>query len=102
MRKLLAGRFVWDAKFPTEFQDTFMSFFTQERNDAVESLIVKNAIALFNSACCLNLRDFQWSDLTLVSLPNSFKHFALDSDELGVLLDCYKTLYPQEEMELSF
>lgn len=61
-----------------------MPFFTQERNDAVESLNVKNAIALFNSACCLNLGDFQWSDLTLVSLPKSFKHFALDSDELKV------------------
>ena len=93
-RNFLAGRFVWDAKFPTEFQDTFMPFFIQERNDAVESLIVINAIALFNSTCCLNLRDFQWSDLTLVSLPNSFKRFALDSDELGVLLDCCKTLHP--------
>ena len=79
-----------------------MPFFTQERNDVVESLNVKNAIALFNSACCLNLGDFQWSDLTLVSLPKSFKHFASDSDELRVLFDCYKTLYPQEEMELSF
>ena len=102
MRKLLAGRFVWDAKFPTEFQDTFMPFFTQERNDAAESLIVKNATALFYSACCLNLGDFQWSDLTLVNLPNSFKHFALDSDELSVLLECYKTLYPHEPVELCF
>ena len=39
--------------------------------------------------------------ITLVSLPNSFKHFALDPDELRVLFDCYKTLYPREEIELS-
>ena len=43
MRKLLTGRFVWDVKFPTEFRDNFMPFFSQERNDLYESLIVKNA-----------------------------------------------------------
>ena len=84
------------------FKDTFMPFFTQERNDAAESLIVKNATALYYRACCLNLGDFQWSDLTLFSLLNSFKHFALDSDELSVLLECYKTLYPHEPVELCF
>lgn len=88
MRKLLAGRFVWDATFPNKFQDTFLPFFSQERSNSVESLNVRNAIALFNSACCLDVEDCCWSDLTLVSLPNSFKHFALDSDELRVLLGC--------------
>ncbi|KAK2557393.1 hypothetical protein P5673_020509 [Acropora cervicornis] len=34
-----------------------------------------NAIKLLESASCLNLRDFPWSDLALVGLPNSFKHF---------------------------
>ena len=29
------------------------------------------------------------------------KHLALDSDELGVLLGCYKTLYPNEHIELA-
>ena len=65
-----------------------------------ENLVVKNATKLFNSAYCLSLGDFQWSDLTLVSLPNSFKHFALDPGELRVLFDCYKTLCPREEIEL--
>ena len=101
MRKLLTGWFVWDVKFPTEFRDNFMPFFSQERNDLYESLIVKNATHLFNSACCLTLGEFQWSDLTLVGLPNSFKHFALDADELKVLFECYRTLYPEEEIELS-
>ena len=72
-----------------------------ESHDLSENLVVENATKLFNSAYCLNLGDFQWSDLTLVSLPNSFKHFALDPDELRVLFDCYKTLYPGEEIELS-
>ena len=101
MRKLLAGRFVWDVKFPAEFQDNFMPFFAQERKDLSESLIVKNAIRLFNSACCLNLGDFQWSNLALVGLPNIFKHFVLDADELKLLLDCYKTLYPRKQTEIS-
>ena len=56
---------------------------------------------MFNSARCLNLGDFQWSDLTLVGLPNRFTHFVLDSDELRVLLDCYKTMYPREKIELT-
>lgn len=101
MRKLLAGRFVWDVKFPSEFQDNFMPFFAQERNDLSDNFIVRNATQLFNSACCLNLGDFQWSDLSLVGLPNRFKHFVLDSEELRVLLDCYKTMYPREEIELT-
>ena len=102
MRKLKAGRFVWDLKFPNEFQEHFLPFFAQNgSHDLSENLVVENATKLFNSAYCLSLGDFQWSGLTLVSLPNSFKHFALDPDELRVLFDCYKTLYPREEIELS-
>ena len=101
MRKLLVGRFVWDAKFPSEFQENFLPFFSQESHDLYENFVVNNATSLFNSAYCLNLGDFQWSDLTLVSLPSSFKHFALNSDELRLLFECYKALYPREEIELS-
>ena len=101
MRKLLAGRFVWDVKFPSEFQENFMPFFAQEKGDFSDHFIVSNATQLFNSARCLNLGDFQWSDLTLVGLPNRFKHFVLDSDELRVLIDCYKTMYPREKIELT-
>ena len=101
MRKLLAGRFVWDVQFPCDFQENFLPFFAQEGNGSPESFIVKTASELFNSACCLSLGAFQWSDLTLVSLPSSFKHFALDEDEVKVLLECYKALYPTEEIELT-
>ena len=101
MRKLLAGRFVWDVEFPSEFEENFLPFFAQKGKDLSESLIVQTATELFNTACCLNLGDFHWSDLTLVSLPNSFKHVVLDADEVKVLLECYKTLYPREEIELS-
>ena len=94
MRKLMSGRFVWDVKFPNEFQEHFLP------EMEFENLVVKNATKLFNSAYCLSLGDFQWSDLTLVSLPNSCKHFALDPGELRVLFDCYKTLCPREEIEL--
>ena len=90
-----------EVKFPSEFQENFLPFFSQECHDLSENLVVKNATKLFNSASCLNLGDFQWSDLTLVSLPNSFKHFALDPDELRLLFECYKALYPREEIELS-
>ena len=98
MPKLLAGRFVWDVKFPSEFQDNFMPFFSQEKSGLSESLIVSNATTLFKSATCSNLGGLQWSDLTLVSLPNSFKHFVLDDDDLRVLQECYKTLYSGAEL----
>lgn len=101
MRKLLAGQFVWDVKFPRKFQENFMPFFAREKGDFSDHLIVSNATQLFNSAHCLNLGDFQWSDLTLVGLPSRFKHFVLDSDELRVLNDCYKTMYPIEKIELT-
>ena len=101
IRKLLAGRFVWDVKFPSEFQEHFLPFFSQESHDLSENFGVNNATKLFNIAYYLNLRDFQWGDLTLVSPPNSFKHFALNPDELRLLFECYKALYPREEIELS-
>lgn len=101
MRKLLAGRFVWDVEFPSEFEENFLPFFAQKGNDLSESLIVQTATELLKSACCLNLGDFYWSDLTLVILPSLFKHLVLDADEVKVLFGCYKTLYPREEIELS-
>ena len=92
MRKLLAGRFVWDVEFPSEFEENFLPFFAQKGNDLSESLIVQTATELFKSACCLNLGDFHWSDLTLVSLPSSFKHLVLDAYEVKAFFECYKTL----------
>ena len=73
IRKLLAGRFVWDVKLPGEFPENFMPFFGQEKGDFSDHFIVSNATQLFNSARCLNLGDICWSDLTLVGLPNRFK-----------------------------
>ena len=86
--------------FHVNFGKTFCRFFSQEGSDSSESFIVRTATELFNSACCWNLGDFQWSDLTLVSLPSSFRHFVLDAEELKVLLECYQTLYTREEIEL--
>ena len=89
--KLLAGQFVWDVKFPSEFQENLLPFcFSQESHDLSKIFIMNNATELFNSAWCLNLGDFQLSDLTLLSLPSSFKHFALNPDELRLLFKCYK------------
>ena len=101
MRKLLAGRFIWDVEFPKEFHDTFIPFFAQERNDSAQSLIVKTAIKFHLSASCSNAMAFHWCDLGLVSIPNTFKHFALDADELNLLLACYKFLYPGYEIEIT-
>jgi len=53
MCKLLAGRFVWDVKFPCEFQEHFLPVFAQEGSDSSESFIVRTATELFKSACCL-------------------------------------------------
>ena len=101
MRKLLAGRFVWDVSFPADFQDNFMPFFNREGSSCGENFSLKTATQLFNSACCWHLKDFQLSDLTLVSLPSTYKHFILDSDELNLLFDCYKTLYPNKHAEFA-
>lgn len=87
--------------FHVNFRKTFLPFFAQEENDSSESFIVKTATELFNSACCLSLGDCQWSDLTLIKLPSLFKHFVLDADEIKLLLECYKALYPREEIELT-
>ena len=93
MRQLLAVKFVWMCHS--------CIFFAEEKADSSKHFIVSNATQLFNSARCLNLGEVLWSDLNLVGLPNRFKHFVLDSDELRVLLDCYKTMYPREKIELT-
>ena len=95
MTRFLSSRYivVYLIQEYTEFQDNFMPFFAQERKDLSESLIVKNATQLFNSACCLSLGDFQWNDLTLVGLPNTFKHFVLDADELKSARFSLKTYF---------
>ena len=38
---------------------------------------------------------------TVYSSSEVHKHFALDEDEVKVLLECYKALYPTEEIELT-
>ena len=78
-----------------------MPHFAQEKTDLFEGFIVKNATELFKCACCFNLEECRWSDLTLVNFSNSFKHFSLLDDELKLLLECYKALYPNKEIELS-
>ena len=74
-----------------------MPFFNKEGSSCGENFSLKTATQLFNSACCWDLKVFQWSDLTLVRLPSTYKHF--DSDELKLLLDCYKTLYPHKHVK---
>ena len=78
-----------------------MPHFAQEKTDLFEGFIVKNATELFKCACCFNLEECRWSDLTLVNFSNSFKHFSLLDDELKLLLECYKALYPNKEIKLS-
>ena len=57
MRKLKAGRFVWDVKFPNEFQEHFLPFFARyESHDLFEDLVVENVTKLFNSAYRLNFQ----------------------------------------------
>ena len=67
--------FFWDVKFPSKFQENSLRFFAQVKGYFSDHFIVSNATQLFNSARCLNLGHFQWSDFTLVGLPNRFKHF---------------------------
>lgn len=84
-------------KVQTEALDPFLSFSTQERKKTVEIFNVKNATTLFNSECCLDVGHFRWSDITLVSLPNSYKQFALHFCAQKVLRDCYKTMCPEQK-----
>ena len=81
MRKLLTVWFAWDVKFPSEFQEHFWPFFPKKV--MIYLKIQLGIMPPFNSVYCLNLGDFQLSDLTLVSFP-SFP------DELRLLFECYK------------
>jgi len=101
MRKLLAGRYVWNAEFPKEFSENFVQFFDEQRKTVIENFNALNATKLFNAATCYNLGEVNWSDLRYLILPNSYKLVAIDSDDLQLLLSCYKVIYPHSNIALS-
>lgn len=39
MRKLLAGRFVWEVKFPSDFQDNLCLFLTRREEIRLKALL---------------------------------------------------------------
>ena len=91
---------IWNSQANCKKIFFVLPFFAREKSGSSDNFSVSNTTQLFNSVRCLNLGDFQCSDLTVVGLPNRFKHFVFDSDELRVLPDYYKTIYPREKIEL--
>ena len=103
MRKLLVERFVWNVEFPQEFIDTYLPFFNQTRNGCgdVANFSAINAIQLLNSARVNRLEDIPWSHFSLVGFPTSYKHIALEKEEMHLLVGCYQALYPEEGISVA-
>ena len=103
MRKLLVERFVWNVEFPQEFQDTFLPFFNQTRNGCgdVANFSAINAIQLLKNSRVNRLEDIPWSHFSLVGFPTSYKHIALEEEEMHLLVGCYQALYPEEGISVA-
>jgi len=97
MRKLMTGRFVWNTTMPSEFQENFMPFFKQSSTFESSEFSAINALYFSKSACCHDLKEVTWNDLSLVNLPNSYQYMTLDVDDLNLLLECYRHLLPADD-----
>ena len=102
MRKLIVGRFIWNAEMPTcDFKNTFMPFFSYCGTDDNYEFSSSNAMYFSKSASCQDLKDIDWDDLSLVFLPKSFQYLNIDPDDLQLLLNCYKQLLPTETIAID-
>lgn len=82
MRKLLAGKYMWNVQFPEEFKSHFAPFFEEQRKSFVKQCNPLNAFKLFKSATCYNLQDIIWRNLEIVGLPISYKNEVIEADDL--------------------
>lgn len=101
MRKLIVGKFIWNIEMPSDFQDTFMPFFDHADADDNSEFSPIHAMHFSKSACCHDLSEIEWSDLSHVILPKSFQYMNLDVDDLHLLLECYKQLLPSEILTIN-
>lgn len=92
MRKFITSKFTWNSELPKQFHDTFIPFFKSTTDIDTE---FSDRIAVYFSTCSIhhNLTEVKWDDLQLVGLAKSFQYTILDSDDLNLLLDCYKQLH---------
>lgn len=98
MRKFLSEQFVSNVALPDEFSDTFSAFFQLQRSQINEHMPVGSS-HLLRMSTCSSLQAIDWSDISFISLPGSYKLMNLDSDDRQLLAKTYQAMYPNRHIE---
>ena len=98
MRKFLSEQFVSNVALPDEFSDTFSAFFQLQRSQINERMPVGSS-HLLRMSTCSNLEPIDWSDISFISVPGSYKLMNLDSDDRQLLAKTYQAMYPNRHIE---
>ena len=98
MRKLMVQRFLDSTKLPLHYQEDFLGLL--HSLDASESSITQSdSCTLSNMSTIIPVTHANWSDLSNIILPSSYKVRSLESDEQLSLWTVYKSLYTEQVIE---
>ena len=98
MRKLMVQRFLDNVKFPIEYQEDF--FVLMHNPLESENTTTKSVSQTLNvMSTTIPLTTVNWSDLSVVILPSSYKVRSLENVEQNSLFSVYKSLYPEQIIE---
>ena len=98
MRKLMVQRFLDNTKLPSHYQEDFLGLLHSP--DASDSSITQSdSCTLSNMSTIIPVTHANWSDLSNIILPSSYKVRSLESDEQLSLWTVYKSLYTEQVIE---
>ena len=105
MRRLILSRYFGQVSMPRDFQDEFASLCTPEINNTEQDEPANNewhTSFLFQRICTsIPLQNIDWKNSCLIKLPSFHKISAMDSDDLQLLMQVYKIMFPEKDIELA-
>lgn len=94
----MVQRFLDNTKLPSHYQEDFLGLLHSP--DASESSITQSdSCTLSNMSTIIPVTHANWSDLSNIILPSSYKVRSLESDEQLSLWTVYKSLYTEQVIE---
>ena len=101
IRKLMVQRFLDNTKLPSHYQEDFLGLLHSP--NASESCITQSdSCTLSNMSTIILVTLANWSDLSNIILPSSYKVRSLESDEQLSLWTVYKVLYTEQVIEKNY
>jgi hypothetical protein len=105
MRKLLTSRQIEEFNLPEQFNEEFTSLCFPVENEEIEQFndTTINNWHLFyqyqNICTALHLDGIDWRNYSGITLSSSYKIIHFHSEDLNILTDVYKVMYPASEIQ---